>query len=85
MLTITYYVRGKKKKFATFCGHIYDKKNLSLLSEEFPFILLANLSATLAIWCILEKVIKYFLFLFISKTFQYFHVLIPQASCYSYS
>ena len=32
-----------------FAGHIHDKTNFSLLSEEFPFILLANLSDTEAI------------------------------------
>ena len=40
--------------FATFCGSTHTKRNFCLLAEEFPFILLANLSVAEVIWCILE-------------------------------
>ena len=46
--------RQKNKKLLLFAGHIHDKRNFCLLAEEFPFILLANLSAAEAILCILE-------------------------------
>ena len=71
MLTITYDVSGqKKKKLLLFAGHIHDKRNFCLLAEEFPFILLANLSAAEATF--------YFQDLSVLSR-------VKQASCYGYS
>ena len=74
--------RPKNFFFLFFEGHIHGKRNFCLLAEEFPFILLTN-----PVCC--RGYLMYFRVsiqvLFISKTFQYFHVSIPQASCYGYS
>ena len=58
-----------------FAGHIYEKRNFCLLAEEFPFIFLTNWSVVEAMYFRLSIQV-----LFISKTFQYFHMSIPQAS-----
>ena len=75
MLTITYGVSGKKMFLLLFAGHIYEKRNFCLLAEEFPFIFLTNWSVVEAMYFRLSIQV-----LFISKTFQYFHMSIPQAS-----
>ena len=75
MLTITYGVSGKKLFLLLFAGHIYEKRNFCLLAEEFPFIFLTNWSVVEAMYFRLSIQV-----LFISKTFQYFHMSIPQAS-----